>query len=771
MNPNMIYRISGCILVWALSALVPTAVQAEDVLPVGPTPKALDFPWFPDRVHAFVWRNWELVDLPRMAAVLKTTPENVRAIGKSMGLPDHVPPTDQQWRRGYITILRRNWHLLPFEQILELLDWTPHRLAETLKEDDFLWHKLGALKPACEPLRYTEPTEAARQHAARIKALLERELGEELNKPGRPRFEFVNELSQPIGNAGQIERSAGAADEPIRLIYSYFAIYGDPLSDPSLDPYPDGLLQRLAAKGVNAVWIHTVLRDLAPSSLVPEFGVGHEKRLETLRRLVQRARKYGIDVILYMNEPRSMPPAFAKKYPDFAGVRGTESVAMCTSSPQVRQWLTESLAYVFKNVPDLGGVFTITASENLTHCASHYREASCPRCAKRSGGEIIAEVNQLIAAGVRQGNPNAKIICWDWGWLDRHTEEAIKRLPENVRVMSVSELGVPINRGVPSKVNEYCISAVGPGPRARQHWKLAQERGLAPMAKMQLNCTWELSAVPYLPVLDLVAEHCENLRTAGVKDFMFSWTLGGFPSPNLQVAREFVVRPNASREEILNTVASERYGHEGATAGRKAWSAFSKAFTEFPFDINTVYNGPMQMGPANPLYPQPTKYNATMVGFPYDDIDRWRSIYPADVMANQLSKIADGWTGGISALKDTAQAASGADQQRNAREDLIVAEAALLHFRSAANQIRFTLARNAVLADKSKAADAEKRLQQLAAEEAAIAIQLYKLTKQDPRIGFEPSNHYFYLPVDLLEKLINCRYVLDEWLPSMAARP
>ncbi len=26
--------------------------------------------------------------------------------------------------RGYVTIIRRNWHLLPYEQLLELLDWT-----------------------------------------------------------------------------------------------------------------------------------------------------------------------------------------------------------------------------------------------------------------------------------------------------------------------------------------------------------------------------------------------------------------------------------------------------------------------------------------------------------------------------------------------------------------------------------------------------------------------------------------------------------------------
>ena len=57
--------------------------------------------------------------------------------------------------RGYLTLIRNNWHLLNYEQLLELLDWTPEKMAYTLKEEDFFWHKLGNLKPACPELRMT----------------------------------------------------------------------------------------------------------------------------------------------------------------------------------------------------------------------------------------------------------------------------------------------------------------------------------------------------------------------------------------------------------------------------------------------------------------------------------------------------------------------------------------------------------------------------------------------------------------------------------------
>ena len=43
---------------------------------------------------------------------------------------------------------------------------------------------------------------------------------------------------------------------------------------------------------------------------------------------------------------------------------------------------------------------------------------------------------------------------------------------------------------------------------------------------------------------------------------------------------------------------------------------------------------------------------------------------------------------------------------------------------------------------------------------------MYQLSKDDSRIGFEASNHYYYLPLDFVEKVINCEYILTTWLPD-----
>ncbi len=104
------------------------------------------------------------------------------------------------------------------------------------------------------------------------------------------------------------------------------------------------------------------------------------------------------------------------------------------------------------------------------------------------------------------------MLAWDWGWPD---SDAIGLLPRDVWLMSVSEWSLPIERGgIKNTVGEYSLSAPGPGPRATSHWKLARQRGSKTAAKLQINNTWELSAIPWMPVLDLVAEHCAGLARA-----------------------------------------------------------------------------------------------------------------------------------------------------------------------------------------------------------------------------------------------------------------
>ncbi len=459
-----------------------------------------------------------------------------------------------------------------------------------------------------------------------------------------------------------------------------------------------------------------------------------------------------------MNEPRAMPAGFFKDRADIAGVREGDHIAMCTSSPRVRRWLSGALEHVFRSVPDLGGVFTITASENLTNCASHGQHQQCPRCKSRSAAGIIAEVNAAIEAGVHRGSPAARVIAWDWGWSDEWAADAIAQLPKSAQFMSVSEWSLPLSRGgVKTAVGEYSLSAVGPGPRAMRHWGAAQAAGLPCVAKVQLNNTWELSAVPYLPVMDLVAEHCSRLSAAGVDGLMLSWSLGGYPSPNLAIAQRFRQRPAPTTQRVLDELAVERFGAEGAPHARRAWSAFSDAFRQYPFDAGVIYRCPVQCGPANLLWPRPTGYASTMVGFPYDDLKGWRGPYPAGVFATQFELVASGWKAGLAHMALAVEKA-GPSRLADAQAELRFSRAAYLHLRSVANQARFVMARDA-LATSAERQWIEGDIRRILRDEESAAKELFDLTIEDSRIGFEASNHYYYVPQDLMEKVINCRYL------------
>jgi hypothetical protein len=158
-----------------------------------------------------------------------------------------------------------------------------------------------------------------------------------------------------------------------------------------------------------------------------------------------------------------------------------------------------------------------------------------------------------------------------------------------------------------------------------------------------------------------------------------------------------------------------------------------------------VYNAPLQVGPSNPLWPTPTGYKATMVGIPYDDLDGWRAIYPADIFAGQLEKVAAGFESAVAALRTVVP-----EPPPALAEELVFAEAAAVHFASVANQSRYVLARRA--GDPAA-------MQRLIDAETALAKRLHTLQSRDARLGFEASNQYFYIPLDLVEKVINCRWL------------
>ena len=460
-----------------------------------------------------------------------------------------------------------------------------------------------------------------------------------------------------------------------------------------------------------------------------------------------------------------MPLRFFTSQPSLKGVVEGDHATLCTSVPEVQAYLASAVERICRAAPELGGFFSISASENLTSCWSHGAGGQCPRCAPRGPAAVIAEVNRLFGEGITKSGHPMRLLVWDWGWNDSWALEAIRQLPPAAALMSVSEWLLPIERGgVKTEVGEYSLSAIGPGPRAQRHWRGARDRGLGTVAKIQAANTWELSSIPWIPAVENTARHAENLWRAGVKDLMLGWTLGGCPSPNLEVVSATLAC--GSGDEAMRAVAERRCGASLAPAVVRAWQQFSAAFREFPYHIGVAYSGPQQLGPANLLWDLATGYHATMVGFPYDDLDAWRSVYPPEVFVRQLDKVADGFMAGVVELKAAIGVAANNvtnTERESAEEELRMAEAAAIHFRSCANQARYIMMRRARGSEQDPAMRQRHvdEMRRVLESEIALACRLHQLQLADSRIGFEASNHYFYVPVDLAEKVINCRHLLD----------
>ena len=143
-------------------------------LPSGVMQAPVNYPYFPTRWQHFLWRNWELVPPARIAEILSCTEAEVLQAADDLGLnvPAEVNP---KWlTHGYLTLIRNNWQLLNYSQLLRLLDWTPEKLAYSLKEEDFLFHKLGKLKPDAPELKYAPLSDSERARTAEIKAVMEK---------------------------------------------------------------------------------------------------------------------------------------------------------------------------------------------------------------------------------------------------------------------------------------------------------------------------------------------------------------------------------------------------------------------------------------------------------------------------------------------------------------------------------------------------------------------------------------------------------------------
>lgn len=524
--------------------------------------------------------------------------------------------------------------------------------------------------------------------------------------------------------------------------------------------HSDERLAAVAHMGYDGVWIHVELRELAPTSLFGPYVHDTGKRIAALRVAAQRARKHGLGIWLYLNEPRGYPQShpFWKEHPELAGqpgkdtaiawVRGDEwlhTYAMCLSTEPVRCFLREAMRELFAAVPELAGAFVITASEHHTHCWSHaWRIASkkieCPRCQDRSPLEMPVEVARAMQAGLDESGSHARLAFWTWSWNTFGSppphQPILDDLPPRVALLSDFERGEPARRlGKQIVIDEYSLAIAGPSQQFRTYADAARAQGREVWAKLQVNATHELATVPNIPVPGILYDKISGAREAGVTGVMATWTMAVRPTLNSFAAGRLLSHWGKlpPRDEFLCQLARAYFdpslSEETMHLLVEAWTRFEEAMKQYPTTVGFVYFSAVNYAPA---YPWKWKREKTKMARSWTN-DPWGDHLEMGIEPFMLREIGDlfrmvseRWLRGIPAYR----LALGPHTTENvrAREELDTAEACGLFFQSCGHCYEF--------ADAVERNAPSSELTALIEEELATCEKLLPILERDERIGF-----------------------------------
>lgn len=68
----MLKNMKKYFLIGVVFMLARSTLFAQPLLPKGSNPPALEFPYFPNKAYAVVWRNWNMVEPARQPVICKT---------------------------------------------------------------------------------------------------------------------------------------------------------------------------------------------------------------------------------------------------------------------------------------------------------------------------------------------------------------------------------------------------------------------------------------------------------------------------------------------------------------------------------------------------------------------------------------------------------------------------------------------------------------------------------------------------------------------------
>lgn len=531
-------------------------------------------------------------------------------------------------------------------------------------------------------------------------------------------------------------------------------------------------LRQLADLGFNGVWIRMVNRRLLKHPKYPTFGDQADACLPALRRVIERADKCGIKVYAYQQEPLGLPTAdpFWKEHPELAGATYnhqepftsayTPMTAFCTSTHAGRDYVEESSERLLRELPGLGGIITITASEFIAHCYSKYfpdrgmhhgdkhQEAlRCPRCRERHPSEVVAEILNRMRAGMDHVRKDVPLIAWNWSWQSFEPDpqpRILSQLEKRIEILIDFERGgykiAP--DGNITFIDEYALSYAGPSERFLRLKMECDRQQRKVHAKLQIGTTHEVATVSNLPLIGNLLEKTRSFKKLTLAGFLGCWSFGLLPSLNLRAFNFFLSSECPSkREEALVTLAQKEF--PGCDAGKvvEAREKFGEAFDHYPFSVPFLYFSPINYSLALPFEPGPLqggRLGRSWVMDPRGD-DAAQSCHETtpEEIGTKLTKLLNRWNEGLSVYE---QALKGS------HEELDAARAVSACVRSTRNFYRlYGLKRN-------WSEEAILRYREIIRDELETLQEAIPLFERDPRQGFHQECGAHMVTVEAMHK-------------------
>lgn len=573
----------------------------------------------------------------------------------------------------------------------------------------------------------------------------------------------------PILPLGDIERYPGIRNRITRGFFS--PTNRPPLNIDELmndvDYYPEEYLNRLAHDGTNGLWIYTRLSDLVKTDIIPEWGVGREKRIAKLKAIINRCKRYGIKVYIFFIDPAFLPDNMYEKYSDIASIRvdWAKGYTFCTSSERGAKYCIEAMQKLCEALPDIGGVIDITNGERITSCASADPD-KCPRCKGKSRAEVLAQTVNLLKEGMRRANSSAEFVSWTYGhrsWEFNEIKEYVEKAPQDVVIMqNFEENGITEQLGKPRMALDYWLSYVGPSEKYIVSADAAKKGGKEMYAKMQVCCSHELATVPYIPVPGILFDKY-NTELAGV---MQCWYFGNYPSLMSKAAGELsFLHDFSDKQSFLENLAGIYYGGGKAAAVAKAWKCFEDGYKNYPVNILFSYYGPAHDGIVWELQLKPKNYPLSRSWLFKDAAEGDRignclfDCHTIEETVELLGEIKKHWAEGLRLMPD------------DSKEQSSVSNALYLLFSSAWNVMEFYRLRLLLAKNPNNSLELLGSMRELVLEEIENSKKMIPLCENDPRLGYHSeAEHFKFYPAQLKKRITLLKRLLDTEFPEVEER-